>query len=327
MRLEALNRRLEKIMPLITPTGVIIGVLLGSRISGFTYLSPWIFAFMTFAGSISSNFRDFFKVIKHPLPLIFCLTILHLVMPLIGMKMGHILFDTDVYTITGLILAMAIPTGISSFVWVSIYKGSGVLTLAIILLDTMLSPFIVPLTLSALVGARVEMEVWPMMESLFLMIVLPSVLGMVLNEWTKGEIKKTWGPRLNPFSKIGMGLVVAINGSVIAPYLKGVNGRLVEIAVVVMVLASIGYVIGWVVAKLMHWDDDIVVAVMFNSGMRNISTGAILAVTYFPPPVAVPVVLAMLFQQSLAALFGHILNHFSERKKHLAGAEAEAEKK
>lgn len=308
--LERLNRVLEKIMPVITPTGVIIGVLLGSHISGFAYLMPWVFAFMTFAGSISSNFRDFFQVIRQPLPLLFCMLILHVVMPLIGMNFGHLFFPGDAYTMTGLILAMAIPTGVSSFVWVSIYKGSGVLTLAIILLDTMLSPFVVPLTLSLLVGAKIHMEVGPMMESLFLMIVLPSVLGMFLNEWTKGEIKKTWGPRLSPFSKIAMGIVVALNGSVVSPYLKEFSPKLVEIALVVMVLASVGYVIGGVVAKLMHWDEDVVVAMMFNGGMRNISTGAILAVSYFPPPVAVPVVLAMLFQQSLAALSGHLLNHY-----------------
>lgn len=41
--------------------------------------------------------------------------------------------------------------------------------------------------------------------------------------------------------------------------------------------------------------------------MRNIGAGAILAISYFPPLVALSVVLATLFQQSLAAIFGQFL--------------------
>ncbi|MNC65135.1 hypothetical protein D3C75_1153990 [compost metagenome] len=43
--------------------------------------------------------------------------------------------------------------------------------------------------------------------------------------------------------------------------------------------------------------------------MRNISAGAVLAVSYFPAPVAVPVVLGMVFQQLLASLAGFLLGH------------------
>ncbi|MBW5446079.1 bile acid:sodium symporter family protein [Cohnella sp. CFH 77786] len=306
--LDSLNRRLEKMMPLITPVSVLLGVLLGSHLSGFTFLSPWIFAFMTFAGSTSSSFKEFLKAVAQPVPLLTCLFILHVLMPLIAMGLGHVVFSDDAYTVTGLILAAAIPTGISSLVWVAIYRGSTVLTLSIILLDTLLSPFVVPFTLSVLIGAKVQMDIGEMMQGLFLMIVLPSLLGMLLNERTKGRAKEIWSPRLSPFAKIGMGIVVAINSSVIAQYLRDISFKLLGTALFVLMLASLGYVIGWLAAKLMRWDDDIVIALTFNGGMRNISAGAVLAVAYFPAPVAIPVVLGMLFQQSLASLFGYLLN-------------------
>lgn len=306
--LSHLNRQLEKILPLITPVSVLIGVLLGSHLSGFTFLSPWLFAFMTFSGSISSSFKEFVKVIVQPLPLIATLLILHVGMPLLALGLGHAVYSHEPLTITGLILAAAIPTGITSFVWVAIYRGNIVLTLSIILMDTVLSPFVVPYTLSALVGTEVQMDTLAMMRGLFFMIVTPSILGMLLNQWTKGRIKEQWSGRLGPFSKICMGIVVAINSSVIAPYLRDFNAKLLGMAGFVLALASLGYILGWIVAKLMRWDQDVVVALTFNSGMRNISAGAVLAVAYFPPPVAIPVVLGMLFQQSLASLFGFLLN-------------------
>ncbi|MNJ80971.1 hypothetical protein D3C77_795600 [compost metagenome] len=46
--------------------------------------------------------------------------------------------------------------------------------------------------------------------------------------------------------------------------------------------------------------------------MRNISAGAVLAVTYFPAPVAVPVVLGMVFQQTLASLAGYLLKYHAQ---------------
>ncbi|BFT75547.1 bile acid:sodium symporter family protein [Paenibacillus sp. P36] len=306
--LAQLNRQLEKILPLITPVSVLIGVLLGSHLSGFTFLSPWLFAFMTFSGSISSSFKEFVKVIVQPFPLIATLLILHVGMPLLALGLGHAVYSSEPLTITGLILAAAIPTGITSFVWVAIYRGNIVLTLSIILMDTVLSPFVVPYTLSALVGTKVQMDTFAMMQGLFFMIVVPSLLGMLLNQWTKGKIKEQWSGRLGPFSKICMGIVVAINSSVIAPYLRDFNAKLLGLAGFVLALASLGYILGWIVAKLMKWEQDVVVALTFNSGMRNISAGAVLAVAYFPPPVAIPVVLGMLFQQSLASLFGFLLN-------------------
>lgn len=306
--LSQLNRQLEKILPLITPVSVLIGVLLGSHLSGFTFLSPWLFAFMTFSGSISSSFKEFVKVIVQPLPLIATLLILHVGMPLLALGLGHTVYNNEPLTITGLILAAAIPTGITSFVWVTIYRGNIVLTLSIILMDTVLSPFVVPYTLSALVGTKVQMDTFAMMKGLFFMIVVPSLVGMLLNQWTKGRVKEQWSGRLGPFSKICMGIVVAINSSVIAPYLRDFNAKLLGLAGFVLALASLGYILGWIVAKLMKWEQDVVVALTFNSGMRNISAGAVLAVAYFPPPVAIPVVLGMLFQQSLASLFGFLLN-------------------
>lgn len=54
---------------------------------------------------------------------------------------------------------------------------------------------------------------------------------------------------------------------------------------------------------------------MFSGGMRNISAGAVLAVSYFPPAVAVPVVLGMLFQQTLASIYGFAINRYYINKR------------
>lgn len=312
--LLAVNRVLNRMMPLITPLSVLAGILCGSALSSYTFLSPWLFAFMTFAGSISLGFKDFVNVLKKPLPLFTCIFILHIAMPLVALGVGHVLYPADGYTITGLVLAAVIPTGISSFIWVSIYKGNTALTLSIILIDTLLAPFVVPGVLSVLIGTNVELDTWSMMNSLFWMIVVPSLLGMVLNEWSKGAVAPKWSPRLNPFSKLFMAIVIMINGSVISPYLAEISLHLVGLAVVIVLMASTGYAICFLTAKILRWNEADEVALIFNGGMRNISAGAVLAVSYFAPPVAVPVVLGMVFQQLLASIVGFLLGSRSKLK-------------
>ncbi|UUZ90236.1 bile acid:sodium symporter family protein [Paenibacillus sp. P25] len=320
--LQKINKRLEQVMPLLTPTSVVLGILLTHYFKPYTGLVPWIFAFITFSGSLSLNFKDLQRVLTQPFPIIASLVLLHVIMPLLAWGTGKLLLHGDPHLVTGLVLFMAVPTGIVSFMWVTMYKGNIALTLSIILIDTLLSPFIVPGVMSVLVGADVDMDVWGMMKGLLIMVVAPSVLGMLLNQWTGGKVKTNWGPRLSPFSKLSLAVVIMINSAVIAPYFTGITADLIWTAVVIVFVAALGYLGGFYGSKALRWDRGMTVTMTLNCGMRNISAGAVLALTYFPPAVAMPVIIGMLFQQMMASFFGYLL--LADRKNKSADASATA---
>ena len=305
--LAKINKVLEKWMPAIAPASLLLGIALSEQLQPYKDVVPWIFAFMTFAGSLGTNFADLKRVILHPLPLLVCMLLLHVWMPLVAFGTGHLLFPDDVHTITGLTLAFIIPTGIISFMWVSIYRGNIALTLSIILLDTFLSPFVVPYTMEVLFGSMIHIDTWGMMSGLIYMVVLPSLLGMALNQLTKGRIKPVLGPKLSPFSKLGLVAVISINTSSVASSFLNLDAKLFAIIATVFLIAASGYAWGWLVARLFKWDRPIIVALTFNSGMRNISAGAVLALTYFPSPVVLPVIVGSLFQQLLASIYAFLL--------------------
>lgn len=247
------------------------------------------------------------RALKRPGPLLAFLLIVHAAMPAAAFGAGKLAFPDDPFTTTGLVLLLSIPTGVISLMWVSMLNGNTALTLTMILLDTLLSPFLVPFALSALVGAEVEMDVAGMMKGLFWMVVFPSLLGIALNQASGGKLKRTWGPRLAPFSKLALAVVIVINSAVIAPYFTELSFAIATIAAACMVVVAAGYVAGFATARLCGWDRETAVALTFNCGMRNISAGAVLAIQYFPPPVALPVIVGMLFQQMTASLFAHVL--------------------
>jgi predicted Na+-dependent transporter len=51
------------------------------------------------------------------------------VMPLLAFGTGTWLFPDNPFYVTGLVLAFIIPTGITSLIWVTIYRGNIVLTI------------------------------------------------------------------------------------------------------------------------------------------------------------------------------------------------------
>ena len=305
--LQSMNAFLSKWMPLVTPVSVVTGVLLASFLHHLSFLVPWIFAAMTFTGSLNSNFKSMKHTIAHPLSLLLTLAALHIVTPIWAFAIGHLFFHNDPFTITGLILATVIPTCITSVIWVSIYKGNVPLTLAIILADTLLSPFLVPLSMSIFVGESVHLDIWGMMKGLLGMIVLPSIAGMAVNQFYSKEKALHWNKTLAPWSKLGLAAVVAINSSVVAPLLRNIDMKFIYIALTMFFVALSGYFFSWMIGVLTKRHKDETIAMIYTGGMRNISAGAVIAVSFFPPQTAVPVVIGMLFQQILAAAYGQAI--------------------
>ncbi|MFP7480293.1 bile acid:sodium symporter family protein [Terribacillus saccharophilus] len=312
--MDQLNRVLARYMPFLTPASVLAGFIFASFLHHGEALVPWIFACMTFAGSLSANFNSLLHAVKKPGPMLLAFAVLHFIMPLIAFGFGHLLFPGDINTITGLVLLTAIPTGITAFVWVAMQNGDIGLTLSTILLGTLLSPLLVPLILHLLVGGDVQLDILPMMEGLLWMIVIPSVAGMLVNQFCSKSVTSALSKNLSPFSKIGLIAVVSINASVVAPHLTGIDMTVIGIVLLVFCLSFTGYLISWLLGKLLHYDRTEIVSVTFLGGMRNISAGVVLAVSFFPAPVAIPVVIGMLFQQVLAAVFSSLLRKYQPQQ-------------
>lgn len=202
------------------------------------------------------------------------------------------------------------PTGVTSFIWVSICRGHLPLCLVIILIDTLTSPVVIPALLHSVMGQTIEIDTVGLMLDLLWMIVVPSLVGVALNELTKGNIAMTLGKKLAPFSKLSLFSIVMINSSAIAPYIKHFSWELVGVIVIVFVLAVSGYALCFVLGHILWRDISIITMFVFTGGMRNIAVGVVIATTYFPAKTVMPVVFGMLFQQVLAAFFSRIVEQY-----------------
>lgn len=308
--LEKLNIFLQRYIAILTPLSLIIGVLFENILHHLLFLVAWIFAFMTFAGSLRMKFKDLTIFIKHPIVILISIAFLHIVMPLWAYLLSTIIFD-DHLLIVGFVLSVAVPTGVTSMIWITICKGNIPLGLSIILIDTLLAPIIMPFLLLLVSGERIELQLSSLMISLTFMIVLPTLLGIAVNELSKGQIPQKISSKLAPFSKLALFAVIMINSSTIAPYLKNINMELVTVISLILVIAICGYVFTMLIGRYLLSDDSHITAFIFTGGMRNIALGVVIATTYFPAKVAMPVVFGMLFQQVLASVVSKVVTKAS----------------
>ena len=303
---QQLNQFMQRYMPILTPLSLVIGVLLERIGSHFLFLVPILFALMTFISSLSLKFRDI-KVFKtYPKTILFIIAFLHILMPLWAYALAELIFDDHLLTI-GFLLSVAVPTGVTSVIWVTISRGNLPLCLAIILIDTLLAPILMPLLLHIAVGKTIHLDTASLIFDLIWMIVLPSIVGMVVSEWTKGELQKRFNQPFALISKLCLFGIIMINSSAIAPYVKNINAELAFVIGVVLLVAVSGYVMALLLGKLFLKTNADQATFIFNGGMRNIAVGVVIATTYFPSKVAMPVVFGMLFQQVLASIFYKII--------------------
>ena len=293
--------------------------MLGDAVGGYVGLVPWLFAVATFIGSLKIDFNAFLATIKRPKGILVVMLILRVIMPLVALGFGWLFFPGDVYTRTGLLLFGLLPIAINSVLWTVITKGNVSLTLSAVLLDTILTPVVLPFSILVLTGASIDFDTVGLMMSLLLMIVLPSLVGMSLNQLTKGEFGKQWSATLAPFAKIAFLAVIFINGGNIRRYFPPISWELLTIMLSITFLAVIGYVISWKLAKLLKLAEADVKAVVFSGGMRNMSTGVVIAVAYFPPRAAIPIVTGIFFQQIVCATIAKRLERYYQ-KQEAAGA-------
>ena len=59
------------------------------------------------------------------------------------------------------------------------------IALSILIVDTVIAPIITPFLLRLLIGSSIQIDSGGMMSSLLFMVVIPSIIGMVINQLSK----------------------------------------------------------------------------------------------------------------------------------------------
>lgn len=296
-----LNQQLEKYMTLMTPLALVLGFVCSDFFRNGVSLVPWLFAFVMFVMALGCDFQQIQAVFRAPGVILYMFVAAHLLLPLIAWYGGSLLFGGPSPFVIGLFLFAIIPLGVSSILWVGLTKGQVPLVLGLVVIDSLLSPIVVPTAITLLVDEHVHIAMWDMMQDLIYLLVIPTILGVAWQSQSMGKASLQIGKRLAPWSKLSFVAVLIMNAASIKPYMSVLQGNLLVLIFASLCIIIIGYVSGYVPTWLSK-TETLNHTLPYALGMRNISLGLVIALHYFEPLVAVPIVLTILLQQPLASI-------------------------
>ena len=289
------------------------GILLPQAFAPLRPAVPTFFAIMSFQSALGITLRGLKDAVVHPLAIVLALVYVHVLSPLIAFLVGTALFGADSDLVVGIVLEYCVLVATSSIMWVAMYRGNLATALATLLVSVFASPFAIPLTLHLLFGTVVEVNALGMVLDMLYMVVVPSVVGIVVNEATHGLGTRTLSASLMPLARLMLVGIIATNSPAISDFVFHLTPQLAGVLVFVGLFASFNFLMGAALAYVFRQRRERAVAMLFQSGMRNISAGAVLAMQYFPPASLFAVMAGVLFQQVLAALFGKVADRLLSR--------------
>lgn len=309
-----LNSLIEKMMFILIPGAIVFGYVFWDYLEHAKFWVYVMFAYMTFVSALNCSWSQFRALAKEPVMFGASLILVHLLIPAIAFVSGKIFFPNDMETVIGLVIATTIPVAVTAVVWTNISQGNNSFSLALVVLDTLISPIVLPLFIYIVFGMTggvlsIERLVYDMM----LMVVIPSILGLVFHPY------RFWSPKgpvqagLGALSKIGLFTVVAINVAILHDFMAQGWSNVGPILLALVTVTLLSYLLGYGTGRLLRRPPGDVIALTYSSGMRNIALGVVFSVGYFEPRVSIPIVFFSLIQQPLATLVHRFLEKAKRR--------------
>ncbi|MBQ9058584.1 MAG: bile acid:sodium symporter family protein [Atopobiaceae bacterium] len=294
-------------MAVFVPLCVVVGILFPDVLGLAKPSVPLLFALMTVQGSLSNTVRGLFDLLKHPRPLFVILLITVVIMPVFARVAGGVFFGHNIAVLCGLVVECSIPIAVASIMWNTTYGGNMSLALALVLVSTLISPITIPASAELLLGQSVAVDVLGMMRDMAVQIAVPALIGVGINEFTHGWGQRAAAPVTAPASKLLLLSIILINSTTIAPFIRSFKLEYLGVAAFVFVLVVLGFVSGVLISRAFGFEMADTLTATFGCGLRNTSSGVVIASQFFPAEAMVPVIMVTMFQQTFAAIVGKLI--------------------
>ena len=267
----------------------------------FTEINGWplknlivpLLQVIMFGMGATMSWQDFLNVVKMPKAVLVGLLCQFTIMPFVGFALATgFCFPPEIAA--GIILIGCSPSGLASNVMSYIAKANVALSITITTLATLISPLMTPMLMKLLAGQFIEISFWSMMWDIVKMVLLPVVLGLVVNQilGKKGESLKRLLPLL---SMAGIATIIMVVTAAGRESLMAIGWLMV---LAVLLHNGLGYLLGYWGARLFGLDEQSCRTVSIEVGLQNagIASGIALKLGKFAT------------MGLAAALFGPLMN-------------------
>lgn len=280
---------------------------------GFTWISPYInllLGIIMFGMGLTLKFKDFKQVITAPKEVITLVAAQYTIMPLIAVGLVF-LFQLPPEIAIGVILVGCSPGGTSSNVMTYLAKGNMALSVTATSVSTLLAPIITPALTLLLASAWLPVSFSAMFISIIQIVLVPIALGVAVQYLLGNKVEQAIGV-LPLISVIGIiGVITAVVSNNVENIL--VSGLLIFAVVILHNL--LGYLVGFLLGKVLRFDLKDTKTLSIEVGMQNSGLAATLAATHFSPIAAVPGALFSVWHNISGSLAANWMSKLGANKK------------
>ena len=240
------------------------------------WINPLLMIVM-FGMGLTLDFKDFALVFTKPKYILLGCLAQFIIMPALAYGLS-LAFALDAALMAGVILVGTCPGGTSSNVITYLSRGDVALSVGMTSVNTLLAPFLTPAITYLLLQKTVNVDVWAMFISIVQVVIVPIVLGFVINKLF-AKITRALVDVLPAVSVTAICMIVACVVSHNAARILA-TGMLVF--GVVFLHNMLGYLCGFVLGKILRLDTAKTKALSVEVGMQNSGLATSLAGSAFP---------------------------------------------
>ena len=299
---------------------ILVSVLAVVYPPSLTWVGPWVsimLGIVMFGMGMTLKFEDFRMLAKRPWEVGIGALAQFTIMPAAAWVLVKA-FNLPPELAIGVVLVGTCPGGTASNVIAYLAKGDVALSVAMTMTTTLLAPIVTPFVTWFLAGAWVDISLTKMMISIAQMVLAPGILGLLMNEFCGGFVKRVM-PVLPLVSVITIVLLV---GGVVALSSSKLLTHGLLIAGVVVCHNALGLFCGYVFGRIFHLSEPKVRSLSIEVGMQNSGLAASLALMYFSPAAAIPGAIFSVWHNISGSIVANYYTRKDEREEQAVTAKA-----
>jgi BASS family bile acid:Na+ symporter len=274
---------ITRLFPLWALLAALLALLQPGWFAGLKPAIVPLLGLVMFGMGITLTGGNFLTVLQRPLPVLLGVALQFLLMPLAAWLLAAV-FGLPALVGVGLILVGCCPGGTASNVICYLARGDVALSITLTAVSTLLAVLATPLLTLVYAGQIVPVPVWDMLGSIFRIIFLPVMLGVVLNHYLHARLAAMRAV----FPVVSVSAIVLIIAIIVALNHDQLSHVASGAAFAVMAHNIFGLLGGYWVPRWLGRDERECRTLAIEVGMQNSGLAVALAVKYFSAAAALP---------------------------------------
>lgn len=234
-----------------------------------------------------------------------------IVTPIIAYILGNIFFSDSIQLRIGLLMLLVTPCTDWYLVFTGLSKGNVDLNMSILPINLILQVMLMPVYLFVFIGSEIDMNIWNVLQSMILVLVIPFALSVLTNIFIKNKVEAQnfISNQSDNLQLIFLCCAVIVMFASESTNLFENSSLLIKLFLPLIIFFTVIFFISRFIGKMLKFEKRDIIALNFTTLARNSPLSLAIAVVAFPnyPLVSLALVVGPLIELPILSIISNIL--------------------